>query len=55
MFFLEILEFDYFEGADFKYDNSFFKILAQKYTTKVFLVPSLSVFGFSKNFSIEQT
>ena len=52
MFFLEILEFDYFEGADFKYDNSFFKVLAQKYTTKVFLVLSFGVFAFSKNVSI---
>ena len=52
MFFLEILEFDYFEGAAFKYDNSFFKVLAQKYTTKVFLVLSFGVFAFSKNVSI---
>ena len=44
MFFLETLEFDCFEGADFKYDNSFFKILAQKYPNKVFLVQNLSIF-----------
>ena len=43
---------DNFEGADFKYDNSFFKILPQKYPNKAFLVPNLSIFDFSKNFAI---
>ena len=38
MFFHKILIFDKFEGADFKYDNSIFKILAQKYPNKAFLV-----------------
>ena len=28
---------DKFESADFKYDNSFFKILAKKYPNKAFL------------------
>ena len=37
-FFRETLQIDKFEGTDFKYDNSFFKILAQKYPVKVFLV-----------------
>ena len=35
-----------FEGANFKYDNSFFKILAQKYPDKAILVPNLSIFDF---------
>ena len=40
------LIFDKFEGANFKYDNSFFKILAQKYPDKAILVPNLSIFVF---------
>ena len=43
---------DNFEGADFKYDNSFFKILPKKYPNKAFLVQNLSIFDFSKNFAI---
>ena len=29
LLFRKILQIDKFEGADFKYDNSFFKIIAQ--------------------------
>ena len=32
----EILQTDKFEGADFKYHNGIFKILAQKYPNKAF-------------------
>ena len=38
------LQLDNFEGAKFKYDNSFFQILAQKYQNKAFLVPNLRIF-----------
>ena len=41
-------------GADFKYDNNFFKIIAQKYLNKAFLVPDLDIFVFSQNFAIRQ-
>ena len=37
--FQEVLQLDKFEEADFKYDDSFFKILAQKCPNKTFLVP----------------
>ena len=51
--FQDILQLDKFKGADFKYDNSFFKkILAQKHSNKVFLVPNLGVFVSSQNFTI---
>ena len=40
-------QLDKFEGADLKYENSFFLILAQKYLTKAFLVPNLDVFFIS--------
>ena len=45
-FFCEILQLDKFKGADFNYGNSFFKIPAQKYPNKAFLVPNLDIFGF---------
>ena len=45
------MQLDQFEGADFKYDNSFFKILAQKYPNKTFLVPNLAIFVISRNFA----
>ena len=48
------MEFDYFEGADFKYDNSFFKALAQKYAKKVFFVPSLGGFVFQEIFQLDR-
>ena len=39
------MQLDKFEGADFKYDNSFFKKnLAQKYQNKAFLLPNLNIF-----------
>ena len=46
-FFAKILQIDKFEGADFRYDNSFLKILAQKYQNKAFLVPNLAIFIIS--------
>ena len=39
-------------GVDFQCKNSFFKILAQKYPNKAFLVPNLGFFVFSQNFAI---
>ena len=45
---------DKFEVADFKYDNSFFKILAQKYPTEAFWVPHLGIFVFPQIFAIRQ-
>ena len=63
-FFHEILQIDKFEDADFKYDNSIFKTLAQKYRNKAFLVknaqirhffvPNLGIFVSSQNFAIRQ-
>ena len=38
MFFCKILQLEKFQGADFKYDISIFKILGQKYPNKAFLV-----------------
>ena len=52
MFLREILQFNKFEGADFKYDNSVFKILAQKYTSKALVVPNLGIFIISQYFAI---
>ena len=37
------LNFDKFWGADFKYDNGFFKISDQKYPNKAFLFPNLGI------------
>ena len=34
------------EDADFKYGNSIFQILAEKYINNTFLIPNLSVFFF---------
>ena len=48
------MQIDKFEGADFKYDNSYLKILARKYTNKAFLVPNLGIFIFWWNFVIRQ-
>ena len=42
------------ESVDFKYDNSFFKILAQKYPNKAFLFPNLGIIVFLQNFAIRQ-
>ena len=46
MFFCEILQTDKFEGADFKYHNGIFKILAQKYPNKAFLVKNTQIRHF---------
>ena len=46
LFFRKILQLDKFEGADFKYDNSIFKILAQKYPNKAFLVKNTQIRHF---------
>ena len=46
IFFRKNLQFDKFDGVDFKYGNSFLKILAQKYPHKAFLVPNLGIFNF---------
>ena len=54
IFFRKILQMDKFESADFKYDNSFLKILAPKHPNKAFLVPDLGIFIFSRNFAIRQ-
>ena len=40
MFLWKILQLDKFEGTDFKYDNIFFLIIAQKHPNKAFLVPN---------------
>ena len=45
-FFGLILEIDKLEDADFKYGNSIFKIVAQKYSNTTFLIPNLGVFVF---------
>ena len=42
--------FDKFKGAYFKYDNSFFKILAQKYSDKGNFGPKFRHFHFFKKF-----
>ena len=47
-----ILLFNKFQGVDFKYDNSFFKILALKNPNKAFLVPNFGIFIFLQNFTI---
>ena len=54
LFFCKILLLDKFEGADFKYKNSFFQILIQKYQHEAFLVRNLGVFVISWNFPIRQ-
>ena len=54
LFLHKILELGKLEGTDFKYVNSFFKILAQKYPNKAFLVPNLVIFLFLRNFAIRQ-
>ena len=53
-FFCKTFQLDKFEGADFKYDNSFLKILGWKY--KAFLVPNLDIFllFFWQNFAVKQ-
>ena len=46
--------FDEFEGPDFKYDNSFFKITAQKPLNKASLVQNLGIFILARNVAIRQ-
>ena len=41
-------------SADFKYDNSFFKILAQSYPNMGFFVQKLGIFNISQTFAIIQ-
>ena len=61
LFLCKILQIYKFEGADFKYDNSLFLILALKYPNKAFLIkntqqgifsPNLCIFVFSQNLQI---
>ena len=40
------LHLNKFEGADFKYDNSFLKFYPKKYPNQAFLVPNLGIFVF---------
>ena len=55
LIFHEIFQICKFEGAGFKYGNSFLKILAQKYPKEAYLVPSLGIFVFfSQNFPTRQ-
>ena len=42
----EILQIDKFEGADFKYDDTFFQIFAQKHQNKAFLVKNTQIRHF---------
>ena len=52
--FHDILQLDKFEGADFKYDNIFFQIPAQKYPNHTFLIPNLDSFIFLSNLQLEK-
>ena len=52
--FLRNLPTDKFEGADFKYDNSFFQIPTQKHQNKASFVPNLRIFIFAPNFATRQ-
>ena len=54
IFFREISVIDKFESADFKNDNSFFKILARKYPNKELLVQNLGILIFSRDFANRQ-
>ena len=45
-FFREILQIDKFEGADFKYHNSFSTILSQKYPNKAILFKNTQIRHF---------
>ena len=51
MLFHNILQLEKLNGADFKYEFFFSKILAQKYLNKAFLVRNLGIFVFSQNFA----
>ena len=54
MFLHKILQLHKFEGVDFQYDNSFFKILPQKYPNKAFLVPNLGIFVCRKILQLDK-
>ena len=41
--FQEIFEFDEFDGVDFKYDNTFSKILPKKHSNKLLLVIQIRI------------
>ena len=44
----------YLTISDFKYDESFLEILAQKYSNKTFLGPNLGLFILARNFTVRQ-
>ena len=46
----ETLHFDKFESANFKYGNSFLKLLP-RHLNKAILVSSLKIFNFARNFA----
>ena len=48
--FHDILQLDKFKGADFKYDNNFFKILASKYPKTAFLLKNIQMRHFGPKF-----
>ena len=54
LFLFKVLQFDKYEGADFKYGNKYFQNLLQKYANKAVLVPNLGIFVFSEKFGIRQ-
>ena len=49
------LHLDKLEAVDFKYDNNFFEIPAQKYTNKAFLVSNLGVFTLSQYLKFDKS
>ena len=53
--FQDILQLDKFEGADFKLDNIFFQIPAQKYPNHTFLVQNLDFFFSSQNLQLDKS
>ena len=48
------MQLEKFEGADLKYDNIFFLILAQKYRNKALLAPNLWVFVFRETLQLDK-
>ena len=51
----ETLQQGKFEGADFKYDNVFSKLVPKKLKLGFFfLIPNLGILIFAQNFSITQ-
>ena len=51
---LGIFQLDKFKDADFKYDNSFFKISVQKYQIRQFWCSNLWISIFEPNFATGQ-